>query len=244
MTTTAWYIIRSDATWAKWINVLHLPYLAWHLSYPAIGAALVPDPDLVLMGWIVLAFFLGMGVAGHCYDLLKGDPLRLGISRSVLHVAGATSLTLAMAIGVWQILAGDVSPWLLLSVPFGAVLAIGYGLELPGLHGDWQFAAWWGVFPLLVGYFTQDTSWIPALAPAILFAYLSADAQRTMSTRSRYLRRKTGDVMVQLNEETSHPGSYRRMIQDKNWLLLPTDRALRLLSFALPLIALTLILTR
>lgn len=244
MTTTAWYIIRSDATWAKWFNVLHLPYLAWHLSYPVIGAALVPDLDLALMGWIVLAFFLGMGIAGHCYDLLKGDPLKLGISRAALHAVGAASLLAAMAIGVWQILAGDVGLWLLLSVPFGALLAIGYGLELPGLHGDWQFAAWWGVFPLLVGYFTQDVGLIPQLAPAVLFAYFSADAQRTMSTRSRYLRRKASNVVVQLDEELSHPGSYRRMTMDGAWLLLPTDRALRLLSFALPLIALTLILTR
>ena len=241
---TAWYIIPRSNIWAQWINLLHFPYLIWHLSYLVIGAALAVRLDFELLGWTVLAFFLGMGVAGHCYDLLRGDPLKLDIPRPALHVAGAVSLALAIGIGVWQVASGNVSPWLLLSLPIGAAFAIGYGLEVPGLHGDWQFAAWWGVFPLLVGYFAQDVSLAPALVPAVLLAYLSSDAQRTMSTRSRYLRRKVSEISLELAQESSLPGQYERVTKDKLWLLFPLDRALRLFSFALPLIAITLILVR
>lgn len=242
--TTAWYIIDSDKPGVKWVNLLHWPYLLWHLSYPAIGAALVSDLDLVVLGWTVLAFFLGMGIAGHAFDLLKGDPLKLGIPPRALHVVGFSSLILAVAIGGWQIAIGNVTYWMILALPVGGVLAVGYGLEVRRLHGDWQFAAWWGMFPLLVGYFAQDVSWNPVLIPGVLFAYLSSDAQRAMSTRSRYLRRKVGEVSVKLQEKTSHPGYYRWKNEGKSWELLPLDRALQLLSFALPVMAVTLILIR
>ncbi len=222
--------------------MLHWPYTLWHLSYVAIGAALVSDLDMVLLGWTVLAFFLGMGIAGHAFDLTSGDPLKLGIRARLLWAVGFISIALAGLIGAAQIMLGNVSPWLLFCIPFGIVLAVGYGKEWKYLHGDWQFAAWWGMFPLLVGYLAQDVSWNPSLIPAAVFAYLSSSAQRTISTRSRYLRRRVGEVSIGLQEEVSPYGYTRWKDEDKSWMLSPMDQALRLLSFALPLIAIMLIL--
>ena len=71
-TTTAWYILDSQRWWARWLNVLHLPYTGWHLSYVVIGASLADTISWTLLGWTLLAFFLGMGIASHCFDLLQG----------------------------------------------------------------------------------------------------------------------------------------------------------------------------
>ncbi len=156
MTTAAWYIVPSKSLWARWFNTLHWPYTLWHLSYPVIGASLATQLNWELLGWTVLAFFLGMGIAAHCFDLIQGDPLRLGLSRRALWVVAMAALTAAAAIGVWQWYAQAVPNVIIIFVGLGMALASGYNLEWPGLHGDWQFAAWWAVFPLLVGYFAQE----------------------------------------------------------------------------------------
>ena len=63
MTTAAWYVVPSKRPWARWFNTLHWPYTLWHLSYVAIGAALADQVNWALLGWTMVAFFLGMGVA-------------------------------------------------------------------------------------------------------------------------------------------------------------------------------------
>lgn len=190
MTGAAWYVVQSSHPAARWLNVLHWPYSAWHLSYAIIGACLAREVSWHLLGWTVLAFFLGMGLAAHCFDLLRGDPLRLALPRRLLMVVGAAALAGAAGIGLWQWAAGHVPFWLWVALPVGVLLAAGYGLEWPGLHGDWQFAAWWAGFPLLVGYFAQGVAFHPALLAALAFSLATATAQRVLSTRARYLRRK------------------------------------------------------
>lgn len=228
----AWYLIKSSYLLARWTNIIHPPYTAWHLSYVGIGIALASTLRVDVALWTLLAFFLGMGVAAHCFDLLNGDPLKLGIPKKHLWVAGAGSLAGACAIGLGNILVGNVSPWLLIFIPLGALFAVGYGLEWPRLHGDWQFSAWWAVFPLLVAYFAQDLSWTWSLIPISLFAYLTAQAQRVLSTRVRYIRRRDQNAWAE-----THYGGIKR--QKAQWLIEPEEGALRLLSFAMPILALT-----
>lgn len=236
--TPAWYVLRSRSWIARWVNLFHWPYSGWHLSYPMLGAGLTLGPDLVLLGWTVLAFFLGMGVGAHAFDILKGDPLRLALPRWQLHVAGALSIGLAGGIGLWQITLGNVSPWLTLAVAAGMVFASGYGLEWKGLHGDVQFALWWAVFPLLVGYLAQGIEWSWALVPAVAFAFLTATAQRVLSTRVRYLRRSVEHVEVRLR--LNYSGSFNQF--GRPWLLYPEEEALKLLSFAMPAVAIMMVI--
>ena len=238
---TAWYVLPSGRLLPRWFNILHWPYTLWHLSYAVMGAALAVNMNWSLLGWTVLAFFLGMGISAHCYDLLKGDPLKLGLSDRALQTVAFIAILGAMAIGFWQTWWGPVSLWLYIAIPLGALFAAGYGLEWPGLHGNWRFATWWAVFPLLVGYFAQGLEWTLALAPLVVFAFLTAMAQRVLSTRARWLRREIGEVYlaqgwglpVDLDEEGTG--------DDTAWLLRPLDGALKWMSFALPVVALTML---
>jgi hypothetical protein len=238
VTTAAWYMIPSRNIAARWVNVLDLPYTAWHLSYAALGAGLAARLDWALLGWTVLAFFLGMGVAAHCFDLVRGDPLRLRLNPGHLYLVGGLTLGAAAIIGFWQWLAGNVPFWLWVAIPTGVILAAGYNLEWPGLHGDWQFAAWWSVFPFLVGYFAQGVAFHPALVPLAAFAFLTAYAQRVLSTRVRYLRRKVRTATVSL--ETWHEGQrewlFGRM-ESKAWLLEADEKALAWMSAAMVVLA-------
>lgn len=247
MTTTAWYIIPSNSAWARWVNILHWPYTGWHLSYPALGAALAAELNGPVLAWTLLAFFLGMGVGAHCFDLLKGDPLRLELPRPQLWSVGLAFVGAAAGVGAWQISAGNVPVAVAIALPAGVLLAAGYSLEWPGLHGDWQFSAWWGLFPFLVGYFAQGIDFTPALILGGAFTLLSTRAQRVISTRARFLRRQVQDATVSLQvwhePERGYfwgPGGYEL----KPWLLEPLDQGLMWFSLAMPALAGMLILWR
>lgn len=232
----AWYVLQSSHPIAKWVNLLHGPYLVWNLAYVVIGVGIVEHVSWSLLGWTLFAFCLGMGVAAHAYDLLRGDPLKLGLPRWQLHVAAALALAGAVGIGLWQVAIGNVSPWLLIAIPLGALFAAGYGLEWPGLHGDWQFPTWWAVFPLLVAYFAQGIAWTWALLPVVAFAFLTAWAQRVLSTRARLVRRRLVWGTLEFAGGITEPLS-------REWLIQPEEQVLKLLNLAVITVAVILILT-
>src|ERR671922_2506978 len=78
--------------WRDWWTLLHPPYTIWHLSYVAIGAATAHHVDLYLLGLSLVGFFLGVGVAAHALDELRGRPLATAIPSSVLGAAAAAAL--------------------------------------------------------------------------------------------------------------------------------------------------------
>ncbi|MDP3063782.1 MAG: hypothetical protein Q8O40_11335 [Chloroflexota bacterium] len=250
-TPTAWYIVPSDNYLARWANTLHLPYTAWHCSYAALGAGMAYYVRWDVLGWAVLAFFLGMGVAAHCFDLLKGDPLALRIPFYHLLLVGAVSLVAAMAIGALNIAWGNVAWWWAFAIAAGWLIALGYNLEWPGMHGDAQFSLFWGAFPALVGYFAMggglaETGGIIPGIFAALFATLTAWGQRVLSTRARFLRRKVEVLDGYYSFDAHANGSTGRGRHgiDKQWILEPLDRALMLFSFAMPILAVGVLLWR
>ena len=109
----AFYARRND-----WWTLLHPPYTLWHLSYVAIGGALVPQMRWNVLGWTVLAFLLARGVGAHALDELQGRPLQTGISRGVLVALAGASVAAACGIGAW--VASWRSWWLLVFVGAGA----------------------------------------------------------------------------------------------------------------------------
>ncbi|KKL22431.1 hypothetical protein LCGC14_2435480, partial [marine sediment metagenome] len=115
---TAWYVIPGDSYLVRWFNTLHWPYTMWNLSYVAIGAALADEVRWDVLGWTCLAFFLGMGVAAHALDLLKGDPLALRLPRAHLVVVAVVSLALAALVGVMNIVWGNVPAEMALGILF------------------------------------------------------------------------------------------------------------------------------
>ena len=217
----AFYALRSGG-WRDYVTLLHAPYTLWHLSYVALGAALVPHIRWGLLGWTALAFLLAMGVGAHALDELNGRPLRTEIPSAVLVALALASIAAASAIGIW--VAASRTWWLLLFVAFGAFIVAAYNLELAGgaFHSDLWFALAWGAFPLLTAYFAsaRRLDWAPIAGAA--FAVGTSLAQRVLSTEVRFARRSAGDPA----------------------LTRPLEIALQLLAAALPLLAGAVLLAR
>jgi hypothetical protein len=118
---------------------------------------------------------------------------------------------------------------------------LGYNLELFGglIHTDLGFAAAWGAFPVLVGYFVQaeriDLTAALGAAAALGFSL----AQRSLSTPARALRRRVAHVDGRV---TMDDGSVQEL--DAHVLLEPLERALGSLSWATVALALALVVNR
>jgi hypothetical protein len=225
--------------WRDLLTLLHPPYTAWHLSYVAIGAAAAPHLHAGRLGAALAAFFLAVGVCAHALDELQGRPLRTRLSDRTLWTLAVISLAGAVAIGIAG--AVTVSVGLVPFIAAGTFLVAAYNLELLGgrLHNDFWFAAAWGAFPALTGY------WIMALrldVESLLVAagcFMLSVAQRRLSTPVRRLRRRTVAVSgVQRLEDGEV------LALDAARLIAPLDGALRACSAALVLLALGLVLAR
>ena len=212
-----------------------MPYTAWHLSYVAMGAALGDALRWDVLGWALLAFFLGLGVAAHALDLLRGDPLAVKLPGTHLQVVGVASLLIAASIGSLNIYWDNVDWWLGWAIVFGILVALGYNLEWPGFHGDLQFAASWGAFPFMVGFLAMGGG--PAAVAVVggAFCFLTSWAQRSLSARARYLRRQVHGASLALHEREAEVAL--EPARPLSWLLGPLDRALMFTSFAMPALA-------
>ena len=156
----AFYALRGGG-WRDYWSLLHPPYTLWHLSYVALGAALAPHPDARVVGGMLLAFALAVGVGAHAFDELRGRPLRTGISARMLVALGSLGLAAALAIGVLAV--PVVGPGVLLFVAAGGLLVLLYAFEAPLVHSDAGFALAWGAFPALTGFFVEAQTIRPSL---------------------------------------------------------------------------------
>lgn len=220
------FYARSGSAWDDLVTLLHIPYTVWHLSYVAIGAALAPTVDWVILSGTLLAFFFGLGIGAHAFDEVHDRPLRTGLSDRALWMLGVAGLAAGGAIGIAG--AFVISPLLLVWVAIGLVLAAGYGLEWsPLLHSNWGFGVAWGAFPVLVGFWAQTETLSLAVVLVAAATTVLSRAQRELSTPARRIRR-TGDP-VEVSGWT------------REQLLSTWEKALRLLSIAMPLLALGLL---
>lgn len=222
----------SPGGWRDWWTLLHPPYTVWHLSYVALGAATSVRVDLFLLVLSLLGFFLGVGVAAHALDELRGRPLGTTIPSGVLVAVAAVALAGAAAVGLIGVV--RVSPWLLVFIAVGVFLVLAYNLELVGgaFHSDLWFALAWGGFPALTGAFAQEGRVTgAALLVAAGCAAISA-AQRALSTPVRRLRRRVAAVegTVTLRDGTTEA-------LDADVVRAAPEAALKLLSLAMPLLA-------
>lgn len=240
MTTTyrpAFYAVSTGNGGVRdWITLLHPPYTAWHLSYVAIGAALSTHFAAWRLAGTLVAFFLAVGVAAHALDELHGRPLRTGISRRALLAAAAVGTVVPVAAGWWY---GGVR--LLPFILVGAVLVVGYNLELfeGRLHNSVVFAAGWGAFPVLTGYYAQGFRLgVPACFAAGA-ALLVSVAQRELSTRVRDIRRRAVEVEGRVVFDDG-----RLVSLDRDELLIHDEAALRALALGMVCLAVALVAWR
>jgi hypothetical protein len=234
----AFYALRPGG-WRDLVTLLHPPYTAWHLSYVAIGAAAAPQLHADRLAAALAAFFLGVGVCAHALDELNGRPLATRLSDRSLIALAVTGLAGAIAIGIAGV--ATVSAGLAPFVVAGAFIVAAYNLELLGgrFHTDFWFAASWGAFPALTGY------WINALelrAQGLLVAaacFMLSIAQRRLSRPARELRRRTASVSgrQQLTDGTV-------IDLDAARVAAPLDGALRACSVAIVLLAAGLVIAR
>ena len=234
----AFYALRPGG-WRDLVTLLHPPYTAWHLSYVAIGAAAAPVLHGDRLAAALGAFFLAVGVSAHALDELNGRPLGTRLSDRALWTLAALGLLGALAIGTLG--AATVSLGLIPFMAAGAFLVVAYNLELLGgrLHTDFWFAAAWGAFPALTGY------WINALALRVEGVLVAAAcfalslAQRRLSTPVRRLRRRTVSVT---GEQRLDDGS--TVTLDAASLAAPLDGALSACALGIVLLAAGLVVAR
>jgi hypothetical protein len=234
----AFYALRPGG-WRDYVTLLHPPYTLWHLSYVAIGAALAPELDWTVLGLTVLAFALAMGVGAHALDELRGRPLGTAIPARALVVLAAASIGGAAAIGI--AVAIERSLWLLAFVAVGCFLVVAYNLELGGgrFHSDLWFALGWGAFPMLTAYFAVAERLRLDAVLAAGFAALLSQAQRTLSTPVRTLRRRVRSV-----EGTVVYRDGEREAIAAQWLTAAPERALKILAGSTVLLAAALLAQR
>jgi hypothetical protein len=227
----AFYALESGG-WRDLVTLLHPPYTAWHLSYVVLGAAAAPTLHVGRLIATLGAFFLAVGVSAHALDELTGRPLGTMLRRRTLIGLAVVGLVGSVGIGVAGAIV--VSPLLAPAVAIGAVLVLGYNLELAGgrLHTDLWFAIAWGGFPAFIGYFAQT---LTVDATGVLVAagccVLSA-AQRRLSTPVRELRRRTATIT---GEQTLSDGT--TVAVTKASVAAPLEGALSALWIAVVLLA-------
>ena len=230
----AFYLLTPGG-WRDYLNLLHAPYTAWHLSYVILGAALVPSPNYPLLGWTLLAFFLALGVAAHALDELRGRPLGTTIPAVVLWGLGIVAVAAACAIGLTVGVAA--TPYLLPFVAAGAFFVFAYNLEWGPFHHDLVFALAWGAFPLLTSYVAQTGGLSMASVIVAAAAAAITHVQRILSTRVRHLRRQVVSADGHLVEADG-----TEIVLTREWLAQDHDRVLALLSTAMPMLAVGLLL--
>lgn len=235
----AFYASSNHGGLRDWWTVLHPPYTAWHLAYVVIGASLAPRLHLGRLLATLLAFFLAVGVAAHALDELHGRPLRTEIPSGVLVTVSAGALVVAVALG--GVGASQIGWPIVPFIVVGPLLVVAYNAEWFGglIHNDSAFALSWGVFPLLTAYVAQAERLSVVALVAGTGAFALSRAQRVLSTQARWARRRVADVegTVYLSDGGTRP-------LDRNLLLEPVERALRLLSWSTVLLAASLALAR
>jgi hypothetical protein len=225
--------------WRDYWTLLHPPYTLWHLSYVALGAAVATRIDGRWLAETLAGFFLAVGLSAHALDELHGRPLRTRIPAGVLWAIAAAGLVAAIALGVDGVI--ELSGWFAAFVVVGAFLVVAYNLEAFGglFHSDLWFAVAWGAFPSLTSSFVQQQRvTVEAVLVAAACAFVSA-AQRVLSTPVRRLRRHVASVQGELvlDDGVREP-------VDASSLRAAPEAALRLLSFAMPVLAVGLVLSR
>jgi hypothetical protein len=235
----AYYAATRGGGWRDWWTLLHPPYTAWHLAYVVIGASLAPHVQLSRLLATLLAFFLAVGLAAHALDELHGRPLGTQIHSGVLVAVSAVALAGAVALGAIGV---QKVGWPL--IPFivvGPLLVMAYNAEWFGglVHTDSGFALAWGTFPVLTAYVAQADRLSLAAVLGGAGAFGLSAAQRALSTSARFVRRRVADVRGQA---VLTDGSVRPI--DRAMLIQPIERALRLLSWTVVLLAAALAVAR
>src|SRR5579863_4616398 len=123
----------------------------------------------------------------------------------------------------------------------GSVFVLDYDLELFGgvVHTDLGFAVSWGAFPVLTSAYAQTSTITWSAAVLAGAAALLSAAQRNLSNPVRMIRRRVTSIEGEIRFAD---GSVRPI--DRDFLLNPSERALRAMSLAMIALAVAFVIVR
>jgi len=186
-----WYAGGDSWAGELW-TMLHVPYTLMVLSFVAVGAAISVTFSWSVLGWTLLAYFLGLGLGAHLLDQVPGMGTHYvrHWPTWALWVGGFLTLGAAVVIGILGAVFVLGLPFLAL-VGIQALCAIGYPLSTwfgGAFHRNSVFALSWGALPALVSFYAQAHSFsLLAFGIAAVFGGV-AYAEIRLSRASRQLR--------------------------------------------------------
>lgn len=143
-----------------WLFGLRTPFL---LTFTFLfGMVLYITPQFYLTRFIllVLAGFLGLGVAAHYIDILKDSEYFESIfgrfNKRLFKTV--TLISLLGSIFVGFVLAYLSNWWFLAFVAAEVIAVLGYNLEVGNMHNHVVFGISWGFIPALAHYYAYNTT--------------------------------------------------------------------------------------
>ena len=108
-----WYQLEGSKLAEIW-TILHLPYTAMNLSFLIIGFGITGISRWDVLAWIIIAYFLGLGIAAHSFDQLPsmGSSYVKYLMPKELLVMGLAAVSMAVLIGIYWMI--ELAAWHLL----------------------------------------------------------------------------------------------------------------------------------
>jgi len=175
-------------------TILHLPYTLMNLSFLTIGFGIAGIQRWDVFGWILLAYFLGLGIAAHSFDQLPGmgsNYIKYLVPKE-LWIIGIPALLAAVTIGTYWMI--ELGLWhLLWIIPLQTFFVWAYpNSKFMGgtFHGDGWFAMSFGFIPVMTGFYINTASLNPAYIPWALTALIISLIEITLSRYVRKIRKE------------------------------------------------------
>ncbi|GEM_PF-2517785 len=183
-----WYQLEGSKPAEIW-TILHFPYTAMNLSFLAVGFGIAGVNRWDVLVWIMIAYFLGLGIAAHAFDQLPGmgSSYVKYLAPGELLLLGLTAVSIAVLIGIYWMV--KLAAWhLLWIIPLQTFFVWAYPNSrfMKGFfHNDFWFAVSFGFIPVMVGFYMNT---LTLNGTFLTWAALAASISAIEITLSRYVR--------------------------------------------------------
>lgn len=189
-----WYQFEGSKLAELW-TILHLPYTLMNLSFLAIGFGIAGIQRWDVFGWILLAYFLGLGIAAHSFDQLPGMGSNYikHLTPKELWALGLSALCAAIIIeAYWMVKLGTWHLLWLIPLQTFFVWAYPNSKFMKGFfHDDGWFAVSFGSITVMVGFYINTSSFNPMFISWAVLAFIISLIEITLSRYVRTVRKNT-----------------------------------------------------
>ncbi len=193
-----WYQLEGTKL-REFITILHIPYTAMCLSFLTIGFSISSINNWNTYWTVMLAYFIGLGIAAHSFDQIKGmgsSYVRL-LSDDELVTIGVASLLFSVLLGVTLML--ELGAWyLIILIPLQVFFVFTYPMKVlfRGLfHNDLWFAVSFGFLPVIIGYYVNTISFSYLAVWWGLIAFVISLTEINLSRYVRNMRKLSNTVL-------------------------------------------------